>query len=109
MEEANTAAIRMVAFGVLEAKPAPHVLFETHVADDEVLRAVRVEVEALGWFLALETRHRGQQFVLLGPLGGSPRFSTRPKIGHGTLQQVCEAAVRYLDYGPSPEPTPTPE
>lgn len=103
-------AIRMVAFGVLEHKP-PSLstgLFQEEVKDveaaQEIEQLVTKEINARGWKLSVIAFKQGREFILLGKLGGSIALPTRPKIGQGTLQEVCKAAVRWLDDGPQPSP-----
>lgn len=104
-------AIRMVAFGVLEhVPPAISALFsdETEVKDKarEIEQLVINEINARGWKLSAIAFRQGREFILLGTLGGTPALPTRPKIGQGTLQEVCKAAVDWLDNGPQPTPLP---
>lgn len=105
-------AIRMVAFGVLEyEQPEYHPSMDFIIAGrksaqaDEIEELVCKDVHALGWKLA-SVAYKAGQFILLGRAGGSAALPTRPKIGQGTLQQVCRAAVDWLDKGPQPSPQP---
>lgn len=107
----NDGAIRMVAFGVLEHKhPGTSALFseegEALEKAREVEQLVINEIEARGWKLSVIAFRQGREFILLGKLGGTVALPTRPKIGQGTLQEVCKAAVDWLDGGPQPTPTP---
>jgi len=106
--EEQTAAIRMVAFGVLEAEvakndPPPIWASPQTEAADEVERLVLREFTALGWKLANSVeRWRGRnygKYVLLGPLTHGAAFAVRPRIGEGNLREVCLCAVHYLDTG----------
>lgn len=105
-------AIRMVAFGVLEHKPAnlSRGLFEQEVKDveaaQEIEQLVIREVQARGWKLSVVAFRNGREFILLGKLQGSVAMPTRPKIAQGSLQECCKAAVDWLDSGPQPTPTP---
>lgn len=102
-------AIRMVAFGVLEHKlPSAVALFEDDVEMTEKAREIEQlvinEIKARGWHLSVIAFKQGREFILLGKLGGTVALPVRPKIGQGTLQEVCKAAVRWLDEGPQPSP-----
>lgn len=109
-EQIPDTAMRMVAWGVLEYKPVPEVniIFGAegcHVeAAQEIEQLVIKEIDARGWKLSTIAFKQGREFILLGKLGGSVAFPVRPKIGQGTLQDVCKAAVRWLDEGPQPSP-----
>lgn len=102
----------MVAFGVLEHKPAmlSTGLFQQEanaiMAAQEIEQLVMREVIARGWKLSLIAFRNGREFILLGRQSGSAALPTRPKIGQGTLQEVCRAAVDWLDNGPQPSPLP---
>jgi hypothetical protein len=109
-------AIRMVAFGVLEyAQPNNTLPFDKDYVEyldkaDEIERLVCAEIAVLGWKLAHKAiaRPTRRAFVLLGPVTGSKALPGRVKIGEGTLQQVCMAAVNWLDSEAAlPEPTHT--
>lgn len=106
--EAQTGAIRMVAFGVIEFNlpdggPQPENLFSDLERAREVERLVVGEFTALGWKIANSVcRWRGKnptQFVLLGPLTKTAALTVRPKIGEGSLREVCLKAVTYLETG----------
>lgn len=110
-------AIRMVAFGVLVYVPVPehfHGPLEDHnkIVDEarEIEKLVADDCRVLGWKIATvgpsyAQRVRGQ-FILLGKMQGSTALPTRPKIGQGTMQEVCRAAVDWLDKGPQPAAPP---
>lgn len=104
-EEVSTAAIRMVAFGVLEHELPFHVadlqLGDAPPQSYEIERLVKTEFEALGWFITRVVPGRNNNaFVLLGALVGHPKFRGRAEIGRGSLRDVCLKALEYLDAAP---------
>lgn len=106
-------AIRMIAFGVIEYV---HPMDVTITFGDnydamlsryeEVNDLLMKDIHALEWKLARVANRSGHHFILLGRMEGSAALPTRPKIGQGTMQQVCMAAVDWLDKGPQPTPIP---
>lgn len=111
-EPIGDGAIRMLAFGVLEFVPVPgsfHGPIEAHNElvnkAQEIEQLVCQEVNARGWKLSTIAYKTGI-YILLGKLGGSVAMPVRPKIGQGTLQEVCRAAVDWIDNGPQPSKPP---
>jgi hypothetical protein len=101
-------AIRMVAWGVLELDSDPLAsLFLSERTDKqlEIEQLVVNEINARGWKLSALAYKTGQ-YLLLGRMGGSVAMPTRPKIGQGTLQEICRLAVDWLDHGPQPTKQP---
>lgn len=89
-------AVRMVAFGVLEFENGV-INARTHEMQ-ELLQTINKEFQQLNWKFAVQARRRQfNSFILLGPLYTGDAFSTREKIGEGTLQEVCKAAIAYID------------
>lgn len=107
-------AIRMMAFGVFEAEedaltslmsrasrwPGGGGFQEPRSPKLEQEQLVHNEFKALGWSLKIDRSRRGQEYILLGVFEQRGGFSTRTVIGRGTLQEICIAAVKYLDEGP---------
>lgn len=97
--------VRMVAFGVLEfenGKMPPR----THEMQT-LLKTVSEEFALLGWKFAVQARHRNSNdFILLGPVMSGNAFTTRERIAEGTLQEVCKAAIDYIEReAPCPDQT----
>ena len=108
MDEPQTGAIRMIAFGVIEYVPVP--LDEPmHKRERDAMISKEIEVQALvekefellGWKIMRSVNKFGstswRKFILLGVRQGSQALPTRPKIGEGTLQECCLAAVKFID------------
>lgn len=108
----------MVAFGALEYDPPGSAAAFPNIGDPEyiakadaaaeVFELVMREFKELGWLLSsrLAARHESK-FLLLGPTIGSSQggFKGRQKIAEGTLQDVCRAAVEWMDKPIVPVPT----
>lgn len=104
-------AVRMVAYGVLEYKPAaPDEWLNTREkqhADnykrDELKKLVNDELKRYGLILGTPVlsgrkSYRHFPFTLYGQVEGRNQlFSGRPVLHEGSFQECCAAAARVLD------------
>lgn len=109
-DQPQSGAIRMMAFGVFEAARSRQsasltklrlrasVQYQNASPRLEQEDLVFAEFKAHGWALKIDATRGGKAFILLGRAEVQPGgWHTRPILGRGSLQEVCQKAVDWLD------------